>query len=462
MFSWKYVYAITLLVVLTICYTHIIHKIQQEKIRTDSFIIYTSAWLANQGKNPYLRTDDTPLINPSKQTTTIPNLSPPFATMCVSVISRWLSEPEFSLGIRLLNTLTSLIAIFLLTNFFFQKQFLLNFLNLTLLSFAFMGTVYSFSFGEISLLLNFILICSMILYHKNKQMSAGALLGFAVNIKLFFGLFILLYLAQKKHKALLSFVITSLVLAAIPIIIYGLAPYLGYIKALSEVDWYSANLNASYFGMLNRIFGDTQARFQSIWHMPILTKIFYYLICLAYIPFIIKTCRKLNSQPALAYGFITTCMLLLSPLGWYYYFPLLISGLIIYFKQIQENKNYLAYLLLLVVILLVLNIPYGMQKSDQTSLLFQLTMGSYLFFCLLIFHFAQWKLINKNNLYSNNPNTSKQALLSNNLLTLVFSAVFLISTSVGLLKFFYPSNTRPNMNSNKNQNNHLTLNSAKK
>lgn len=454
-FSWKFSYVLILLVVLAISYSTLITHLTKEKIRTDSFIIYTSGWLLKNGNNPYIRTKDTPAINPSEHRKTIPNLSPPFATMVVSIASNWLKETQLELAVRLLNIITNLLAIFLLVNYFFQQNKLFIFLAITLLDFAFMGTIYSFSFGEISLFLNLLLILSMLFYHKNKDVYAGSVLGFAANIKLFFGIFVFLYLAQKRPKALTGFIITASTLAITPIIIYGFSLYLGYFKTLSEIDWYPVNLNASYLGMLCRIFGDANARFHSIFNLPTMTYTLYYSICTYYIYLIFNITKKLKNNAAKSYAFVITSMLLLSPLGWYYYFPLLLLGFIDYFKSIQQRKNYLIYLFAFLVILLVLNMPYGMQRTDTTSLLFQLTIGSYLFVCLLGFHIAQLCLLKST---EQTPTQSqKPTLLSNNLFILVFSAIFLISTSVGLFRF---TKTKPNntIHTNSNQQTNLLLN----
>lgn len=450
------IYLFVLLFALTSSYIALIGFLTKHKVYTDTALIYISSYVLNQGNNPYDLPDNLKELlhkkhlaraekqdkasvkktAPVKQTT-IANLSPPFATMLVSVFSRFMTEQQFSLGIKIFNILANLLALYLLANMLFAKQKWRAYLSLLLMDFGFMATVYSFTFGEVSLLFNCVLITSCIFYKNKKDKTAGIILAFAANIKLFFGLFCLLFLAQKRYKALASFVLTGLVFALLPLFIYGLEPYFGYLKALSEVYWYPINWNASYLAILSRIFGDAANHFQSLWHMPMLTHGIYYFIFAIYTVFIYFFCRKLKHDALSSFALFIPCMLLLSPLGWYYYFPLLTLSLVHYFKKIQESAAYLYYLFFLLALLLVLNFPVGVQTKSATTVGFQLGYGSYYFYCLFMFHLVQCFCYLK---ASNNPNVNSKLnqnlnLVSENMLVLLFSVIFIFTTSIGLLDF---------------------------
>lgn len=450
------IYLCVLLFALTSCYIALIGFLTKHKVYTDTALIYISSYVLNQGKNPYDLPDNLKILLHKKQLaraaeqektntnkkgavkqTTIANLSPPFATMLVSFFSRCMTEQQFSLSVKVFNILANLFALYLLANILFEKHKWRAYLSLVLLDFGFMATVYSFTFGEISLLFNSVLISSCVLYKNKKDKTAAIILAFAANIKLFFGLFFLLFLAQKRYKALASFVITGLVLALLPLFIYGLEPYLGYLKALSEVYWYPINWNASYLAILSRVFGDTANHFESLWHMPILTHGIYYFIFAVYVVFVYLFCRKLKHDALSSFALFTPCMLLLSPLGWYYYFPLLTLSFVHYFKKIQECDGYLYYLFFLLALLLVLNLPVGLQTRNTTTIGFQLGYGSYYFYCLFIFHLVQCCCYLKanNNLNLNSKLNQNLHLVSENMLALLFSVIFIFTTSIGLLDF---------------------------
>lgn len=77
---------------------------------------------------------------------------------------------------------------------------------------------------------NFTLLFFLLLIYKynNKQIS-GVLLALAVILKPFMIIFIFAYLYSKNWKPLISFIITSIILAGITVIVYGIEPFLTYI-----------------------------------------------------------------------------------------------------------------------------------------------------------------------------------------------------------------------------------------
>lgn len=420
---------VVLICLLLAGYTHLSASMLKQRAITDTTVLYRSATLLNMGKNPYIRPPHiAPLSRTGAHRTTIPNLSPPFTTMVASAACRVLSEPMFSLLFRVLNMVLNFFTVFLLIRHFFKIETLQVFFWSLLVSYAFVPTFYAYVFGEPTLMLNFLVVSSFILYQRKKDLSAGAILGLAINIKLFFGIFLFLFLAQKRYKALLGLLVTAAGLALIPVVIYGLAPYWGYLKLISEIDWYPLNWNASYFGVLCRIFGDPTNRFHSLWHTPVVTHVLYYLIFCFYLVIIMRLGKRLKDNADAAYGLVISSMLLLSPLGWYYYIPLLQIAFISYFKKINTKQNYSIYLGVLAVILLIFNVPTMVRVSPETSLLFQLTVANYLFVALFIFHIGQWFL------YFDRSKRVNKSLYMNKLLY-VFTTAFLLLTAYALSGF---------------------------
>ena len=449
--SGHFCFFMIMLSLLGVCYASLITYLTHKKVYNDTSLIFISSYLLNRGENPYMLTPELKQYVAKKQQakakntepdltlgivekTTIPNLSPPFATMLVSFFSRFISEQQFSLGIKLLCIIGELVALYFLSQRYFQHQKWFAYFSFILINFSFMGTVYNISFGEIALLLNFLLIVSTLCYEKKKDFSAGILLAFAANIKLFFAIFLLLFLAQKRYRALCSFILAGIFFATLPFYCYGLVPYQGYLKALSELYWYPVNWNASYLGILSRIFGDKANYYHSLFQFPVITFIIYYGLVAGYAVFIFKFCQALKDNVIQAVALLVPCMLLLSPLGWYYYFPLLILSFLHLFKKIQQKKNYLIYVFSFLTLLLVINFPVGVQMKHSISLAFQLTIGSYLFACLFLFHCMQLHCCLKDKRIISIEET-KQRLLSKNILMLIFTVIFSVSTAVGFWLF---------------------------
>lgn len=452
------IYFLILLAALVITYLTLLSQQIKYSAYNDSGLIYESSQQLNNGKDPYLLSGNIQKAlktryEQQQQSTAVytaqgivdivsrynygdlkslPNLSPPFATMLVSVVSKFITKTQFVYTIFFLNIVAGLISLYILAQYFFQAQCWRSYLSLILTLFAFIGTVYGLGLGEIALVLNFILITSCFLYKNNKEMSAGAILAFAANIKLFFALFILMFLAQKRHKALTSFIVSGLVLAVLPLAFYGVKPYQSYLSTLAEVCWYPIPWNASYYGILTRIFGaSAECNYQGLWQTSQLTQFAYYLVLIFYLMFIYYFCRRFKQDPVKAFALFIPCMLLLSPLAWNYYLPLLILSFVHYFKTIQKKAYFFYYLILFIIIILVMNLPITLRKSTYiTSSWADLASSSYLFFSLFVFHCVQTYC------YSIDKTVVATKTITHKLyclLATLFSLIFIVTSGLGVM-----------------------------
>lgn len=360
-----------------------------QQMQTDERVLYISGWLLDHGRDPYYNPQVAQVLYPGTQREFLLNLNLPFVTMLVAISSKLVSAPSFSIIFWSSNLLAGLLSIWLLVQYFSRQYRLLIFLSLTAFAFASVSSICSVIYGSFALILSFLFICSFILYDKKMYGLAGAVLGLAFSIKLFFGLFIFLFLAQKRYRAFAGFVLCALLTALIPLLWYGFFPYVSFFKLLRTVDWYAISWNASYYGVLCRIFGDPTGKFESVWSLSFLSQALYYVIFFSYVVLIVRISTRLKSRADYSYSIVVISALLLSPLGWFYYFPLLLLGLVSYLREIQYRSNFYIYFLVITIFLLCVNMPFGMNPAKEASLTFQLTMANYLFIALMVYHLVQ-------------------------------------------------------------------------
>lgn len=407
-------------------YASIISYFARHEIITDSKLMHISVRLAGAGKNPYLKDDEAKALWPCSHSPYIHNLSPPSAILMATPFMLHLDYRHSYALVLTICCFANLLAIGLLARRFFQQNWWQAFLAIAIMDYAFMFSIYNLTFGDIALGLNALLIFSFLALEKKQPMLSGLFLGIAVNLKLFFGLFFIFLLAKKNYAALCYFGLFASLIAAASFYLYGIETYLTYIGTLHHIDWYGFNWNASYYGFLSRLFYNPSEKITTIFHLPFMVTYPYYALLAAYCFIIVAVCKKLNNNLPLNISFIITCMLLLSPLGWAYYFPCLLLCFIVVFKEIQTEHHYLAYFFSMLMILFVMALPFNLQIGYHLNIIQQQTWGNILFIALLSFHLLILHLI-----YFSRK--QRPTLISPRFLNLLFSTIFIIATGCGLI-----------------------------
>lgn len=218
--------------------------------------------------------------------------------------------------------------------------------------FAYFPTLACYIYGQITLLLLPFLVLSWLAMRRGKYFAAGAWIGVAMSLKPFFGLFIISYLCAKKWGACIASLATVTISLIIGGIIAGYDSYSEYFELLRNITWISASWNASFNGFFLRIFGGFEN--QPWIYLPSLARALSTIASLSVTALIAHTISKTatiakNDQADIIYSITTPAMLLLSPLGWLYYFPLLLVSTAILWACITKIKTINSFKLLLLI-----------------------------------------------------------------------------------------------------------------
>ena len=330
----------------------------------------------------------------------IPNLSPPFSVMLAALIARYVSYSNFFIAFMISALFLNIWALTKLYLHFYvnrEKPYhLLILIAFILANLFYWPTFMNTTFGQVALMLNTLVIFSYLSLEKKHYVRAGFLLAIAINIKLFFGIFLVHFLARKQYRAFFSFLLFSVILALIPLCFYGKSIYQGYLEVLNHVQWYGVNWNASWYGFFARILGETSHHFHSVLFFPKLSKGIYYFFFMTYIGFIYYFSRK-NSNTSLTFAFTLSSMLLISPLGWSYYFPILVTAFLINIVAAESNRYYVPFICLLMLSLLLSALPFPIYRDTKTTAIILVSQGNMFFVSLLLFNIINFlQLLSQN------------------------------------------------------------------
>ena len=306
--------------------------------------------------------------------------------MISALIARYMSYKNFFMGFNIFSIFINIMALSMLyLHFFSEKKLNLGMILLFIsANFLYMPSIISVICGETSLLLNSLVIFSYLSLKKNRDIQAGFFLALAINIKLFLVVFFLLFFATKKYRALISFGLFSVIIGIVPLFFYDINIYKNFYIVLHHIEWYGMNWNSSLYGFFARLFGDRNQHASSIWHMPILGKQLYNIISIMYVCIIFYFAKKNNHLNQL-FAFTLSSMLLLSPLGWNYYFPLLITAMMITIKHAKMHRYYISIMCLLFLSIMISGYPLALNRNPHISTQDILLKSNLFFFALILF-----------------------------------------------------------------------------
>ena len=319
------------------------------------------------------------------------NLNPPFFTLVTFPLA-YLSYEHALLLWTFLSILAGGWAVLLI-----QKTLILKiglsfnaYLWLLIAFFSYFPTFATLQFGQVSLLLLPLTVLSWRAARTQKYVKSAIFLALLANLKPFFGLFILYFLSRKQWRAVGTWLATSVACVLVSSMLLGKFIYLSYYQACQHLSWAASSWNVSLYGFLLRLVGGTESNLPVI-ALPSLFFVSYFglgsLILFATIRFLIREQQQaISNKTDLDFSIILLAMLLLSPLGWLYYFPLLSLPFLALWKFAEQDFLPTTWLLLLALFLLLSNIPISLIPSSQIkdNNVFSVFLASTIFFSILL------------------------------------------------------------------------------
>jgi hypothetical protein len=213
---------------------------------------------------------------------------------------------------------------------------------------------------------------------------AGAWLGACVALKLFFLLFVPWLLLKRQWRAVAMLGLAALAWTVAGMALYGVDTYRLWIHSLSTVGWWWLPMNASWQGVVARVFqggATVQAVIHAPWIVPGLSVAGSAVIGAA------SVWAAHRSQPS-AGGTDAAVLILLagailaSPLGWVYYLPLAVAPLAGVLHSGWWQHMAQSWRVVAVVSALALYVPLEQAAAGQPSAAATLTFACSYFYAL--------------------------------------------------------------------------------
>lgn len=309
------------------------------KIRIKDFsTMYSACQALISGNNPYQTLVAHYLSTPSKL---FINLNPPSLLWVISPLSRMpylIALITWSIASLILGVWGAYLT--------FKKVFTAHFMQeygvVACLVFLLCTSVWlNVSLGQVGLLIFFMVMVGYYYYDKSQDLKAGVIWGAAVAFKFFPGLLILFALLQKRYRVASITFLSSFVMLLTPVIIYGKAIYSRYLWLMLHYVhvMYSNNWNGSLYGFIFRLLVDPKPVQPEIIEIALVKYFSFACVCIGLIWFV-KKIKLMRQFPIRHQDFALTLamMLLLSPLGWIYYFPLLTLPYALTWNAVQTDS----------------------------------------------------------------------------------------------------------------------------
>lgn len=244
----------------------------------------------------------------------------------------------------------------------------INYFLLSIGLLSYFPSYANFEYGQVSFFLLLPTIVSWRLFGRGLEFFAGVFVGILAGLKPFYLMFALSYLAAKKYIAISFMLLGFLLTILLGGYFVGFSYYYDYLDVLSRVTWLASSWNASFSGFYSRIFGGAEGG--SMYDWPYIADIAVAASSLVIVFFVFNRI-KANAEEGLdqkmladtIYSITIPAMLLVSPLGWLYYFPLLFLSLWIYFERVKSAANPRILVLLMVLGLSMSALPSFLTSS---------------------------------------------------------------------------------------------------
>ena len=383
-------------IVLVCLYSLLFHFIFTHSIRIDYSSFYSCSKALFQGDNPYQSLYTTYLPTVKKISL---NINPPIVLMLFMPLSKM----GYSASLILWSSISIVFGL-ITASVSFKLAFKPAFLrqhrtSLYLIYFAFFPPIINLAIGQLGTLIGFFVITGYYFYTKKQDIPAAIMWGIIIAMKFFPGLLFFYALKQRRYKVMGIMAVTVAIISIIPYLAYGAGIYSNYFNMLSHLTWYGDNWNASFNGFLFRVLTDAHSTAIDLFLVKYLYVILFFISLIWYLKKIdsktdataqalSSNVNRVPSDNHHAFSLTLVMMLLMSPFGWIYYFPLMILPLCLTWSDVSAlhagKKMRFAWILCLFLI----NFPMNyLPIQHVTSGIEQWTLHSFYFYglCLLVY-----------------------------------------------------------------------------
>jgi hypothetical protein len=225
---------------------------------------------------------------------------------------------------------------------------------------------------------------------RQQDFVAGMILGIATALKLFFGIFFVLFIFFRRWRLGFYFICTFIFCNLISLVILKTQTFLNFFSSLQNMPWYAGSWNGSFLGFFSRILGGSMNI--PLVELPWLAHALSLLLSVMLLFGMIwlmgpSSCSSGNDRFDLIFSLALVEMLLISPYGWLYYFPILVLPMIVAWRFATRHNFSILFNLLLIFAWILINIPTPLIWAEDVKMnqpIVWFTSAGIYFYALLV------------------------------------------------------------------------------
>jgi Glycosyltransferase family 87 len=348
--------------VIIVIYLLTIKAMAQRPLDTDFYKFFMSSKFLWSGNSVYTLIPTTGADAIAKMANFYhPNLNSPFHILCMSPLGLTDFQTAFWIW-SLFSLCCGLLAISLIYNTIINNEDMdiVSLITMWIIFLAYYPSWVNCLSGQFSFILLLLIVIAWRLARKGQDHEAGMVFGLAVGLKLFLGIFIILFLCYRRWRLVVYLFGTFIVCNVLSLIVFKIPTYKIFFHLLQNMPWYAGSWNASFLGFFTRIFGGSMniPKFNLPWLARALSLIFSLSLLFWMIWYIRPSSLASGSDHFdLVFSLALTEMLLISPYGWLYYFPILILPMIVAWRFAKSHNFNSIFKICLIFIWTLTTIP---------------------------------------------------------------------------------------------------------
>lgn len=208
--------------------------------------------------------------------------------------------------------------------------------------------INNFLIGQITGLIFFILIKGYQSLINNHKKSCSLFWALATAIKFFPGLLFFFLIKRKYYQTAFYYSLFTIAFICLPLAFFKLEIYKNYLTSMNEIRWFSHSWNFSLFALPLKLLLKKTSTLNDMLFLRKVALSLSVLTTLIYLKILFTKPLKLQQQFNLSICF----MLLISPLSWLYYLPLMFMPICFLLDKSSKLTAKLQISLLLSIIIL--------------------------------------------------------------------------------------------------------------
>lgn len=286
--------------------------------KMDLAAYYRAADLIRTGHPELIYTKPDRPMTPNEKELPTPYIYPPLLAVLMAPFTAmsFATAKAVWLVLSLLAVLAGVLFISVDTSSGSPKRWYLPLLCVFCVAFQLDAIPHDLLTGNVNCLQFSLIACSLFLSQREKDASAGALLGLSFAIKITPILFLAPFVFGLRWRVLVGFAATSVLLLFVTLLVAGTASHVAFLETFGSISTGSSYIhNQSIYGVVARFLEDTKET-RALWYGPHLATPISRVLSILFLVPALAACWIRRRDIQYCYAIMAPTICLISPIAW--------------------------------------------------------------------------------------------------------------------------------------------------